>query len=600
MEFYYLSDQEYQHKRALWPFLKRIFSCSLQHRKTFWLMVASSCIIAAVDAIFPLLWLSYIDDWITPAIEQYQAGGEQLALIPELIRYGGLFLGLFFVQALAVAGFIFYAGRLGEFVIFDLREAMFRKLQYLSHSFYDRTSIGHLSIRLTSDVHKVTNVIAFGFADLIFGIIMILASLVAMFWYNWRLASIVLLSIPVLLLLAIRVRVFLLGYARKARRAYSQMTANLTENLNGLLVNKTTVQEKAATGRFGKVSRQLRNASYRAAVYHSLYNPIVVVTGSLAAALVVYMGGHMALNQHTGVTIGMLAAFFGYARLIFEPIFDITSYYARAQDSLSAGERIFSLIDEPITIKDVAGVKPFGPLKGEIRFEQVHFHYVPGKPILQHFNLHIPAGQSVAIVGATGSGKTTISKLICRFYEPQQGRILIDGQDYRSRSLGSFRSQLGIILQTPHLFSGSLRDNLRYGRLDATDEEIRQALTLIGAEAFAHRLDEEVGEEGSNFSLGERQLISFARCMLKDPRILIMDEATSSVDALAEADIQRGTEKLVSGRTAIIIAHRLSTIRHCDRILLIEAGRIAEDGSHEELLALGGQYARLYAGQARG
>lgn len=596
MEFHYLTDEEFKKKRALWPFLKRIFVCSYQYKQWFWLVILSSGLVAAVDAIFPLLWLNYIDHWITPAIEQYAQGNE--AEISGFLRYGGLFIGLFIIQALAVAGFIRYAGLMKEYVIADLREEMFKKLQYLTYGFYDKAAIGHLSIRLTSDVHKVAHVISFGFVDLLFGIIMIIISLSIMFSQNWLLSLIVLLAIPILLFMAVKVRVLLLKYSRKARRTYSQMAANLTENINGLVVNKTTVQEQAASGRFDELTDRLRNASYRSAVYSSLYNPIVVVTGSLAAALVIYLGGHLVLAE-MGITIGLLAAFFAYARLIFEPIFDITRYYARAQDSLSAGERIFSLIDEPIGITDKLSEGEFEELKGEINFKGIDFSYIPDKPILEGFNLHIPAGQSVAIIGETGSGKTTISNLIARFYEAQEGEIQIDGISYQKRSLNSYRKQLGIILQTPHLFSGTLRDNVLYGKLDATDDEIKAALELIGADEFSSRLDEEVGEEGSNFSLGERQLISFARCMLKDPRILIMDEATSSVDAIAEAKIQSGIDKLIKGRTAIIIAHRLSTIRNCGRILVIEKGKIIEDGSHEELLAQKGKYHSLYVQQAR-
>jgi len=304
------------------------------------------------------------------------------------------------------------------------------------------------------------------------------------------------------------------------------------------------------------------------------------------------------LAQASGITVGVLAAFFGYARNIFEPIYRITSYVTSAQDSLSAGERIFSLIDEPVRITDRTGVdQPFGEIEGEIRFQDVDFHYVPDKPILRDFDLHIPAGQSVALVGATGSGKTTLSNLVARFYEPQQGEVQIDGVDYRERTLASYRRQLGVILQTPHLFSGTLRENLAYGKLDASDGEIRASLQLIGATQFLDRLDDPVGEEGSKLSTGEKQLISFARALLKNPRILIMDEATSSIDTLAEQQLQRGINQMIQGRTALVIAHRLSTIRHCDRILVIEQGRVIEDGSHDELLAQKGHYYLLYQRQ---
>ena len=584
-------------KRALWPFLKRIFACSYQFKRWFWLLIICCFIAAVAESIFPLLWLNYIDHVITPSVEAVKAGnpiGNN-----HYLTYGLIFLGVFLVEILAIGGFVYSAGRLKEHVIYDLRAQMFRKLQYLSYSFYDRTAIGHLAIRLTSDANKVAQVISWGFVDLLFGTMMITVSLITMFAYNWKLSLIVMLTIPALLFLAIRVRIMLLSYSRKARKMYSNMAAFLTEHINGLDVNKTTVQEARASGEFDGVSEKLRYAAYKSSFYSAMYGPIVVITGSLAAALVIYVGGHMAVAGIMGVTLGVLAAFFGYARLIFEPVFDITRYYATAQDSLSAGERIFSLIDEKIAIKDKKGVIPFHKIKGDIHFKNVDFAYKKGRPVLKQFNLHIPAGQSVAIVGATGSGKTTISNLIARLYEPTGGQLLIDGIDYQERTLHSFRSQLGIILQQPHLFSATLRENLRYGNLEATDEKIQKALQLIGADAFAERLDEEAGEEGDNFSAGEKQLISFARAILKNPAILIMDEATSSVDTLAELKIQKGVERLISGRTAIIIAHRLSTIRHCDRILVIENGKIIEDGNHDSLIRNQGHYYQLYMHQGR-
>ncbi|MEO0468102.1 MAG: ABC transporter ATP-binding protein [Bacteroidota bacterium] len=579
------------------PFLKRIFSYALGHKKWLWWLLAMIGITAFVDAAFPLIWLSYIDDWVSPAVEAHK-NGQDMALA-GLGEYAAVMLGVFLFQVLSIGGFIYATSQIKERVIFDLRRDMFARLQHLSYSFYDKNAIGHLAIRLTSDVNKVAQVISWGLVDGAFGVIMIVVSLVAMFALNWQLSLIVLLTIPLLLFLAIKVRVMLLGYSRKARKAYSQMAAYLTEHINGMEVNKATVQEERASESFQTVSESLRDSAYRSSFYSAMYNPIVVVTGSLAAALVIYVGGDLASLGVGALTVGTLAAFFGYARMIFEPIFDLTRYYATAQDSLSAGERIFSLIDEPIAIKDKAGVADFPSLKGDIRFQDINFGYLADELILQDFNLHIPAGQSVALVGATGSGKTTISNLVARFYEPQSGEILVDGIEQRDGGLNSYRSQLGIILQTPHLFSGTIRENLAYGRTDATDAEIKAALELIGAHDFVGRLEEQVGEEGGNLSAGEKQMLSFARALLKDPRIMIMDEATSSVDTLAEMKIQAGIREMIKGRTAIIIAHRLSTIRDCDRILVIQNGKIIEDGSHAELIDAKGHYHQLYTRQAR-
>jgi len=585
-------------KRALWPFVKRIFVIAMKHKQYFWLLAGLTLICAVLEALIPLVWQSYIDEWITPAVEASKAG--ETVMTEGFWRYAGYYVALFLGVAASVAGFVLAAGRLQELVIYDLRNEMFARLQRLSYSFYDQNSIGHLSIRLTSDVTKVSRIVAWGLIDVLFGVFLIITSLIGMFSFNWKLSLVVLLTIPALLFLAIRVRMLLITYARRARKAYSEMAAYLTEHINGVEVNKATVQEGRVSRQFEEVTEKFRFASTRGAYFASLYHPIVVMCGSVAAALVIYMGGHLTLSAVGGISVGVLAAFFSYSRMIFDPIFDITRYYASMQDSLSAGERIFSLIDAPIDIKDEAHVsEAYGIIRGDIRFEKVDFHYTPEKPILQAFDLHIPAGQSVALVGATGSGKTTISNLVARFYEPKSGKVRIDGISLHDRTLESYRKQLGVILQTPHLFSGTIRENLKYGKLDATDQEIRHALSTIGATQFVDRLDDQVGEEGNSLSLGEKQLLSFARALLKNPRILIMDEATSSVDTLAELQIQRGVEQMIQGRTAIIIAHRLSTIRNCDRILVIEGGKIVEDGSHAELMNAKGHYHHLYMGLGR-
>jgi ATP-binding cassette subfamily B protein len=284
---------------------------------------------------------------------------------------------------------------------------------------------------------------------------------------------------------------------------------------------------------------------------------------------------------------------------MFEPIMDISRFYSQAQNSISAGERIFSLLDTKPAINDTEGANDFSRINGDIKFENVRFHYETGKPVLKGLNLNIKAGESIALVGETGGGKSTIINLICRFYEPTGGVIKIDGFDYKEKTMQSLRSQLGVVLQTPHLFSGTVKENIKYGRGEASEEEIKDSLKTVGADDFIMRLDEEVGEGGENLSMGEKQLVSFARAVLADPRIFIMDEATSSVDTITEANIQRGILGMMKGRTSIIIAHRLSTIKHCDRILVVNRGEIIEDGSHHDLMVKKGYYYNLYTRQLR-
>jgi ATP-binding cassette, subfamily B, bacterial len=591
-----LEEQEFTGQKPLWPFLKRIFAHSRRYPRYLWLLVVAAAAVALLDSAYPLLWAAYIDGFLAPLAQQ-PATQQASQMAQGFWYYGGLYAGVIGVQVVGIWAFIVAAGRLMEHVIYDLRKLMFENLQRLSFSFYDHSAVGWLLARLSSDTDRVAEVISWGLLELVWGISMIAASVLTMFWIEWRLALAVTLTIPLLLLLSVRLRGLILKYSRQARKMNSEITANFNENINGLEVNKTTGQEARATAHFKQMSDRMRRFSYQSFFYSAMYLPLVVMTGSVAAAAVIYLGGSLALAQTGGISVGILAAFFGYARHIFEPILDITRFYATAQSSISAGERIFSLIDEPPAITDQPGVADYGPLRGEIEFRQVDFHYVANKPILQGFNLHIRAGERVALVGPTGEGKSTLASLICRFYEPIGGHLLIDGADYRERTLHSLRHQLGVILQTPHLFAGSLRDNLRYGRAQATDQEIVQVLQLIGGEDFSTRLDEEVGEEGGNLSVGEKQLISFARTLLKDPKIVVMDEATSSVDTLAEARIQRGMAQLVQGRTAIIIAHRLSTIRQADRILVIRQGQILEEGTHQTLMERQGAYHALYTRQ---
>ena len=483
--------------------------------------------------------------------------------------------------------------------MFDLRQQLFKKLQELSFSFYDKSAVGWLMTRITSDTNKVTELISWGFIECVWGFGMIFFCLISMFIYNWKLALIVSMTIPVLALISIKIRKLILKYSRQSRRFNSELTASYNEHITGVEVNKSMVQETRASEEFESLSEKMRDASFRSSFFMALYQPLVIFTGSIAAALVIYYGGNMAITMPPEITVGLLAAFFGYATLIYEPILDISNFYSQIQNSISAGERIFSLLDTHPAIKDRENAGIFDKIKGRIEFENVSFYYEKDKPVLNNVNIKIKEGQSVALVGETGGGKSTIINLICRFYEPTGGVIKIDGIDYLEKTMESLRNKLGVVLQTPHLFSGSIRDNIKYGRDEATEQEIKASLLLIGGDDYIDRLDEEVGEGGDKLSLGERQMISFARAVLANPRIFIMDEATSSVDTLTEAKIQSGIQEMIKGRTSIIIAHRLSTIKNCDRILVIKRGEIIEDGSHHDLMLKKGFYYNLYTRQLR-
>jgi len=560
-------------------------------------------VVGLSDAVWPVIWMYFLDLVIVPLVDQYQNYKEQGTAYQidyaSLWEYFAYFLGNGIFQVIGVMVFVWMGGKIQENVLFDLRDEMFKKLQKLSYSFYDKSAMGWLLSRLTSDADRVAELISWGFLDLVWGITMIIITTIIMFFYSWKLALIVFLSLPLLFILSIKIRALILKYSRASRKINSEITAGFSEHINGVEVNKITAQESRVSDDFRNLSNEMRRTTFKSTFYTAMYLPIVIFIGAITAILVINAGGRMALTLPAGITVGVLAAFFGFATRIFEPIMDITRFYASAQNSISAGERIFGLIDEKVEISDSENATDLDKIDGNIDFKAVDFEYVKGKPVLQNFNLKIEAGQSIALVGATGDGKTTISNLVGRFYEPTCGHILIDGVDYKNISLQSLRSNMGIVLQTPHLFKGTVKENIKYGNQQATENEVIAALKMVGAEQFTDRLEEEVGESGDNLSLGEKQLVSFARAILANPSILIMDEATSSVDTLTEIKIQKGVEQLISGRTSIIIAHRLSTIKNCDRILVIQKGNIIEDGSHSELIHLKGHYFNLYSKQIK-
>ena len=598
-----LKEERFKTKGALFPFLKRLFTYSLRYRKWVILFTAFVLIVAAVEAVFPLVWLNLLDNVVVPLAESYRnsfASGVKPDIdISGITVYGIIFAVMGLVIAASVLSFINYAGRLQEYVMYDIRQELFIKLQELSFSFFDKSAVGWLLSRISSDTVKVSELISWGLIEVIWGIGMIIFCVIAMFLYSWKLAIIVTVTIPILTVVSFKIRMLILKYSRKARRHNSEITASFNEHISGVEVTKSMVQENRVSREFKGLSEKMRMASYKSAYFSAIYFPLVIFMGSTAAAFVIFYGGNMAIQLPPEITVGLLAAFFGYATVMFEPIMDISRFYAQAQNSISAGERIFSLLDTRPAIVDSENADDFGRIKGNIEFDNVSFHYETGKPVLKNLNLKIDAGESIALVGETGGGKSTIINLICRFYEPTGGAVKIDGIDYKSKTMQSLRSQLGVVLQTPHLFSGTVKENIKYGRGEAADEEIVGALKLVGAEDFIERLDEEVGEGGENLSMGEKQLVSFARAVLADPRIFIMDEATSSVDTITEANIQRGITGMMKGRTSIIIAHRLSTIKHCDRILVVHKGKIIEDGSHHELMVKKGYYYNLYTRQLR-
>jgi ATP-binding cassette subfamily B protein len=584
----YLEEEDFQTKFTGKTFL-RILGLTKPHWKWvigFLLAIAS---VSGLDSFFTYLSKRIVDEGIV--------AGNKDALIGILSIYGALLV----VQAIFAFFFIYLAGVLGERIRYDLRKALFNHLQKLSLSYYSRTPVGWIMSRVTSDTERVADLVTWGLLDMTWGFMNIVTSMIFMLIISWKLAILVFIALPILFYVSIQFRKRILVQFRNVRKLNSKITGAYNENITGVRVIKALGRESGNLEEFSYITSDMYKASYRAAWLSALFLPTVQIVSSFALGAIVWYGGLQA--DYGLITIGGIQAFVSYVTFMMWPIQDLARVFAEMQHAMASGERIFSLLDAVPSVKDQPKAYDPGTIFGEIEFDQVSFAYEDNKPVLQDFSLKVKPGETIALVGPTGGGKTTIVNLLCRMYEPTKGKIKINGKDYTDFSLHGIQSRIGMVLQTPHLFSGTIRENLRYGRLDATDDEIERAAQLAGAHEFITKLEkgyeEPVGEGGNLLSVGQKQLISLARAVLANPELFIMDEATSSVDTLTEALIQQGMETLMKNSTSFIIAHRLSTIKKANRIIVIEDGQISEIGSHAELLKKGGKYYNLYTKQFR-
>ena len=586
---------QFEEEEFTTKFNGRVVARILKQAMPYWTWLVGFLIMIALcsvmDSFFTYQSKRIIDEGIL--------AGNKERLVQLVTVYGGIVV----LQAIAVFGFIYLAGVLGERIHYDIRRKLFNHLQELSFSYFDKTPVGWIMSRVTSDSGRIAELATWGLLDVTWAVLNISTTLIFMALINWKLSLIVLALVPVMIGLAFWFRTKILYQFREVRKLNSKLTGMYNENISGVRVVKALERERENLQEFGEQSSALYKSAYRAAWLSALFLPLVQIVGAFGMGAIVWYGGFQ-ISTNTGtMTIGGIQAFLTYVGFMMWPIQDMARVYAEMQRSVASAERVFSLMDAEPDIVDREGALDLETVRGDIVFDGVDFAYEEGESVLSDFNLHVKEGERIALVGATGGGKSTIVNLVCRFYEPTGGVIRLAGQDYTELTQHAIQSQIGMVLQTPHLFSGTIRDNIRYGRLDATDEQVEDAARLAHAHDFIvdmeNGYDEQVGEGGVLLSVGQKQLISLARALLANPDIFIMDEATSSVDTLTEARIQKGMEAVMKGRTSFVIAHRLSTIKHSDRILVIEKGSIVEMGTHSELIRARGHYYDLYTRQFR-
>ncbi len=594
-----MNEQNYDKKKIRLSTWKTILRQG-NHRGSLFALILSCGMALGVVRVLGQLLNAYL-------IDHFMAQRQLAGFLPAAV----LVILLQVLYAALGYGFCMGAGKLEAHLTADVRYQVYAKLQSMSFSYYDKSSVGFLLSRLASDIPNAMNTVSWCCIDVGFSVMSFFASIVGMLILNPSLAALLLCILPLLAIVSVFFQKRMLKYNRERRRLRSMVTSAFNEGIMGAATTKTLVREEQNDREFTKTTAALSTAAFLAQRASALYMPVASLLISFATAALLDRGGYDVLQG--AITIGELNFFFNVANMMFEPVRTFAAIFAEFQAAQAAAERVAEVLTEEPEIQDTPEViakygtvlegktENWEPIRGDITFDHVFFQY--GKePVLEDFCLRVQAGQTIALVGETGSGKSTIINLLCRFYEPQKGRILIDGKDVRQRSQIWLQSSLGYVLQSPHLFSGTIRENIRYGRLNAAETEIQEAAKLVGAHEFIMNMergyDTEVGEGGGLLSTGQKQLISFARAVLADPRILVLDEATSSIDTETEMQLQNATQAVLASRTSFVVAHRLSTIRNADRILVIHDGKIVEQGTHGELMAKGERYYSLYTGRA--
>ena len=567
-----------------WRLLRRLLAYLAPFRRRALFGVAAMLVLQATQLAQPLL-----EGW---AIDRIVAGDRN-----GLFTVAGIYLASLFLAWMAQYQQVHQMTWAGQHVLYQIASDMFNHIVRLSLSFFDRNETGRIMARVQSDVNVLQQLLGSGLIMALGNLLLLAGIVVTMFLVNWRLAALTTTVIPVFILILLVWQKYARRRFRQARATISQVNASLQENVSGVRVIQSLGREERNFREFEEANTANLEANLGASRVAAATQPLVEIVSAAALALVIFFGGSMVIDGD--MSIGLLFAFTRYVNRFFEPVRMLTQEYSQLQRSSVAAERIFEILDTEQDVKDAAAAVELPPVVGGVNYDHVRFGYLPEIEILHDFTLDVRPGERVAFVGQTGAGKSTLISLLMRFYDVTDGAIRVDGHDVRDVTMASLRRQIGVVLQEPVLFAGTIADNIRYGRPEATDEEVVAAARAVGASEIIERMEHgfatPVNERGVGLSIGERQLLAFARALLADPRILILDEATASLDTTTEAIVQRGIRELTQGRTTLIIAHRLSTIRDADRIVMLDLGRIIEEGNHDSLIERRGAYYRLYS-----
>ncbi|GAB6990227.1 ABC transporter ATP-binding protein [Paenibacillus pini] len=593
-ERFVYQDDEIMDKSFDWGQFARLFGYMKPYAKQLLPLVILMMILGTVTKLtVPFLTSLAIDKAIAP-----EDGNTSLKMLYIIT---GIVLVLYIVQWLASTYRIKFTNIIGQRVIYDLRTDLFKHIQKLSFNFFDKRPAGSVLVRVTNDVNSLQELFTSGVVNLMIDCVQLVGIVVILLLINWKLGLAVILTVPLMFFISTKLRVKIRLAWQVVRMKNSRINSHLNESIQGIRVTQAYTQEQENIKFFDEVNNDSKKSWDRASTMNQAFGPLIEITGGLGTLILFWFGAY--LIQHDQLTVGYLVAFSSYVGNFWEPINRLGQMYNQLLVAMASSERIFEFIDEKPSIDDKPGAKPIPQIKGNIKLKDIVFEYEKGRQALKGINLNVEAGQNIALVGHTGSGKSTIINLLSRFYDITSGKITIDGYDIRDVTVESLRSQISIVLQDTFIFSGTIRDNIRFGRLDATDEEIEDVAKAVDAHEFIMKLpggyDTEVEERGNMLSMGQRQLLSFARALLADPRILILDEATASIDTETEIKIQEALKVLLKGRTSFIVAHRLSTIRHADKIVVLDHGEIKEEGNHSELMQHQGTYHGLIEAQFR-